>query len=215
LYAVTYAGGLFVAVGYAGVIQTSPDGVTWTARTPASGTDNLSGICHTGTNFVAVGNNGSGRGVAEVSSDGSTWTQHLFPVAAGGQTAVCYGGTLLSVGADASVNTTGVVYTSSDQGSTWTLQNSFLLTTLLGVTYIAGRYVVCTDTTGNLGGYGTHPALVISGLDPADAWTYIHGPSAQEAGGSVGGTLYGITNNGVVYTVVGSGGTIAISRSLA
>jgi hypothetical protein len=51
---VTYGNGLFVAVGEWGTILTSPDGVTWTART--SGTSNLLyDVTYGNGTFVAVG----------------------------------------------------------------------------------------------------------------------------------------------------------------
>ena len=50
--------GIFVAVGASGTILTSPDGITWTART--SGTTNiLYGVTWSGTQFVAVGGSGT------------------------------------------------------------------------------------------------------------------------------------------------------------
>src|SRR4051812_41120181 len=52
--AVTYGGGLFVAVGHSGTIATSPDGQAWTVR--ASGVSNeLHCICYANGVFVAGG----------------------------------------------------------------------------------------------------------------------------------------------------------------
>ncbi len=56
LYGVTYGNSTFVAVGDHGTILISPDGGTWTPRTPYSGTtENLSGIAYGNGIFVAVG----------------------------------------------------------------------------------------------------------------------------------------------------------------
>ena len=58
LTAVTYGGGLFVAVGDPGVIVTSTDGVNWTAQ--SAGTDEaLRGVAYGGGVYVAVGAGGT------------------------------------------------------------------------------------------------------------------------------------------------------------
>lgn len=67
---VIYAGGQFVAVGFAGVISTSPDGTTWTSRTSGVAW-NLVDIAHNGTEYVAIA--GVQQGIIH-SSDGITWT---------------------------------------------------------------------------------------------------------------------------------------------
>ena len=70
LNAVTYGGGLFVAVGSSGTILTSSDGITW--NTQSSGTQNeLDGIIYASGQFLAVGSNG----VVLKSSDGISWTK--------------------------------------------------------------------------------------------------------------------------------------------
>lgn len=70
LRAVTYGNGLFVAVGDAGAILTSPDGMTWTER--VSGTSSsFRGVTYGNSLFVAVGSGGS----IFISSDGTAWRQ--------------------------------------------------------------------------------------------------------------------------------------------
>ncbi len=74
LRGVTYGNGIFVAVGDAGTILTSPDGITWTPRN--SGTSYfLSGVTYGEGSFVAVGNIGppSTWGTILTSPDGVTW----------------------------------------------------------------------------------------------------------------------------------------------
>ena len=72
LHGVTWSGTQFVAVGNAGTIVTSPDGMTWTSR--ISGTLNdLLGVTWSGTQFVAVGNSGA----IVTSPDGITWTSRI------------------------------------------------------------------------------------------------------------------------------------------
>ncbi len=71
LHGVTYANGTFVAVGYR-TILTSPDGITWTARSmgPTCSTCWLRGVAYGNGSFVAVGH----EGVILTSPDGITWT---------------------------------------------------------------------------------------------------------------------------------------------
>ncbi len=67
--AVTYGGGLFVAVGDNGSIRTSPDGADWTPR--PSGTNNdLYAVVHGNGRFVAVG-----FGRTLTSADGVSWSE--------------------------------------------------------------------------------------------------------------------------------------------
>jgi hypothetical protein len=68
LTGVAYGNGLYVAVGFKGRIQSSPDGVEWTIRN--SGTANsLYGISFEGELFLAVGN----KGTVLSSTDGISW----------------------------------------------------------------------------------------------------------------------------------------------
>src|SRR5690554_968910 len=69
LRAVTYAQGLFVAVGQFGTIMTSRDGINWTIQN--SGTTNyLSGVGFGNGLYVAVGM----EGTILTSPDGVTWS---------------------------------------------------------------------------------------------------------------------------------------------
>jgi photosystem II stability/assembly factor-like uncharacterized protein len=67
---------LLAAVGQAGEIATSPDGINWTARSfsPADGNSQFNSICWASqpSLFVAVGAGGTTRFVT--SPDGITWT---------------------------------------------------------------------------------------------------------------------------------------------
>ena len=65
--AVVMTSNLFVAVGAAGTLLTSSDGLTWTLRAPISA-NNMAGIAF-GGQYVAVGNAGS----IYTSADGITW----------------------------------------------------------------------------------------------------------------------------------------------
>jgi hypothetical protein len=67
LRSITFANGLFVAVGHK--ILTSPDGKTWTERTNP-GIEWFGGVQYGNGRFVAAG----GSGVSAYSDDGMTWT---------------------------------------------------------------------------------------------------------------------------------------------
>jgi len=72
LSSVAWTGSLFVAVGYAGTILTSPDGVTWTSRT--SGTSSaINTVTWADNELLAVGYNNA---LVLTSPDGITWTPH-------------------------------------------------------------------------------------------------------------------------------------------
>jgi hypothetical protein len=74
LYAVTFANGLFVAVGAGGVIASSPDGKTWTDRTPTvSVGGDLNTVVYGGGLFLAEGVG------AAVSTDGMNWSAATLP----------------------------------------------------------------------------------------------------------------------------------------
>jgi len=63
---------LYVAVGDAGKLATSPDGITWTQRTSTFGTNTIRGVVYGGGYWVAVG--GTSTPVMATSTDGITWT---------------------------------------------------------------------------------------------------------------------------------------------
>ena len=52
--------------------MTSPDGFTWTGQTPADSFTTWRSVCWAGTQFVAVG--GDGTYQVMTSPDGVTWT---------------------------------------------------------------------------------------------------------------------------------------------
>lgn len=110
---ITYAEGLFVAVGDKGVILTSEDGKTWTQRTSnAVLNENINSVTYGNGKFVAC-TSGNGQSVIW-SADGITWTRKdgnissypLWDIAYGNETFVMVGSYYR-------------IYTSTD-GLTWT-----------------------------------------------------------------------------------------------
>lgn len=72
LFDIAYGGGLFVAVGFPGLVFTSPDGLSWTQR-DSGVTATLWGVAYGGKTtkkFVAVGNDAT----IVTSADGITWS---------------------------------------------------------------------------------------------------------------------------------------------
>lgn len=105
----TFGGGLFVAAGTSGVIATSPDGITWTARTGA-GSGNFASIAYGAGRFVALSQATNGGGAT--STDGISWAVMSTPVGITANSIVFANGMFVAVG-------TGGAITSSD-GLTWT-----------------------------------------------------------------------------------------------
>ena len=157
LNAIAANGNLAVAVGGSGgVIRTSPDGVTWTARTVSSSTNiTFRGAVWDGSQFVIVGEDYNStatagwQGVIYTSPDGTAWTRRygggtqrnneLQAVAAGGGGLVAVGdiGTILE-----SVN-----------GTTWNpVTVSALSSTILkGVAFGSGTWLISGHSMGGSG----------------------------------------------------------------
>ena len=127
LRAITCGNNQLVAVGDAGTILTSPDGLAWTER--ASGTaDNLYGATYGNKMFVAVGGlyRADSEGVILTSPDGHNWTRILSSLTTNVLYGVCYGnGTFVAVGGldGAPLLYPDLILTSPD-GIRWTHQVS-------------------------------------------------------------------------------------------
>ncbi len=133
---IAYAFGLFVIVGDAGKIATSPDGVTWTART--SGTSQfLYSVRLVNGVLMAVGSNGT----ILSSTDGINWTARTS-----GVTAILYDVTY-GAGLYVVVGGGGVILTSANL-STWTPRTSGTSQDLSAVTYSTSGFLA-------VGGSGT------------------------------------------------------------
>lgn len=127
-------GDVLVAVGNAGSLYSSTDGMAWAA--PVSGvpvTSSLNAATANGTTYVVAG----AGGVILTSSDALSWAQKtsgtandLFSVASNGS------GAYVAVGAN------GTILTSADgSGNTWTAATSGTTRHLYGITWANGWYV--------------------------------------------------------------------------
>jgi len=126
----TYGGNpLYVAVGTAGTIITSPDGIAWTNHSIT--TQNLNAVAFGGVNFVAVGD----KGVIWYSPNGTSWTAASLGITNPPHfQSVAYGnGTFVAVASN------GSAYYTTNPAGTWT-KASFVTANsgaLYGVTYVS------------------------------------------------------------------------------
>lgn len=107
---------LYVAVGTAGTLATSPDGITWTQRTSSFGTSTITNVAYGSDGYwVAVGD----AGKLATSTDGITWTQRTSGITSN-INVVAYGASLWIYGGSSS----GTMRTATDPTGTWTSRTS-------------------------------------------------------------------------------------------
>lgn len=114
---VAYGVNLFVAVGEAGGIYSSPDAITWTKRTAPS-TPNYTDITYANGRFIAVGAaTGGGPNPIAYSDDGINWSLPPTPITSS-HNGIAYGnGVWIAVGSSK-------ISVSSNNGLTWTTTSS-------------------------------------------------------------------------------------------
>jgi hypothetical protein len=121
-----WSGSLIVAAGSNGAVTTSPDGVTWTARTTQTTSLWWYGAAWGNGMFVIVGD----RGIIATSQDGIEWTSRISGTTNPLNGVVWTGSKFVAVG------TMGIVI-SSTNGIDWEEENSGTRATLASV--------ICTD----------------------------------------------------------------------
>jgi photosystem II stability/assembly factor-like uncharacterized protein len=176
----------FIAMGSNGLLLTSPDGTTWNLRT----TDVLNALfmaAHRNNTYVVVGYM---RQIV-TSTDAITWTKlslsfgyDIMGVAFGDNTFV-------------SVTGSGVIGTSSDNGTNWSMidhEYSHSGYDLFDVKYLNGKFY-----TVGVGG------MILTSTDQGQNWT------RQTSGTTV--SLREITYGNGLYVVVGLDGTIITSSN--
>lgn len=138
---------LFAAVASDGThrVMTSPDGVTWTNRSPPLTA--WFGVCWSPTLalFCAVGSSAAGAGVA-TSTDGITWAARTTPTG-GNYRAVCYAPELALLVA---VGDGGLVMSSPD-GVTWTAQVAAAPNNWAGVAWSPDLLLFCATSESGIG----------------------------------------------------------------
>jgi uncharacterized protein YjiK len=194
-YSVTYGNGQFVAVAGTGTnrVMTSPDGITWTARSAPS--SEWRSVTFGNGLFVAVADYNTDR--VMTSSDGVTWTARTA-AAVNQWIAVTYGNGLFVAVASSS----NAVMTSPD-GITWTARTGTASNYWHSVTYGNGTFVAVASSGG-----------VMSSPDGI-TWT---ARSAAEANNWFGvvyakGTFVAVANNGTNRVMTSSNGVTWTARS--
>lgn len=212
LNGVAIGAGRYVAVGNGGRILLSIDGgATWNEQ--SSGTaSHLNCVTFNGTVFVAVGNSQINENPPYVpkitvltSPDGVTWTDRspllainetldLFDIATGA------GGKLAAVGAG------GVIFTSADNGVTWTRIPDDLVNragNINSVTYGNSTFVAVGD-------FGQ----VTTSSDNGVTWNPVSVFSVADLYGVTYGTIGGAGNPLAIFVAVGSDGEVLTSENL-
>lgn len=199
-----YGAGLFVAVGLAGTLATSPDGGAWTIRQSQFGLENIYAIAYGGGLFVVGGSNGT----VATSPDGKTWTRG----ASGLQTGIRG----LAHGANLFVATggNGALATSPD-GINWTPRLAGMGTAgINGVAYASSGFVI----VGERGSLSTSPGGVTwtarsSGFGSSPIYRVLRGDRLFVAAGAAG--KLATSPDGVQWTMRTSGFEARFIASLA
>jgi len=181
LRGLVYADGLFIAAGGSGRLITSPDGITWTARTSSFGATFINAITYGEGLYVAVGFDGK----LATSPDGINWTQRTSSFGTDYILNVAYGdGLFVAVGQN------GKLATSPD-GINWTQGPQIFGSDPLRASFYGnGLYVVAGNQ-----GLATSPDGI--------TWT------SRSSGVSF--TLFAGTYSGSLFVAVGDSGAITTS----
>ncbi len=177
---IAYGNGIYVAVGGGG-IQTSPDGVVWTARTKAAGAMDPRGITFGNGRFVATAHN-NGTWSTMTSTDGITWTAGNSTQS--GINNVAYGANMfVAVGWD------GFIISSPD-GTNWT-QRSATGDEWRDVIFANGQFLAI----------GAPPSGNVATSNDGITWTIQAGSGTPYTKLAYGESLYvGTANSNMAYS---------------
>jgi hypothetical protein len=178
--------GLYLLTGLGAELQSSPDGINWTAQSLAGSPSDMNTSVYGDGLYVVAGNNGE----IQTSPDGVIWTART---AAGGYTGSFVGSTYGN-GLYVLVGDNGEIQTSPD-GINWTAQTADggYTGTFNDATYSGDLFLIVGDT----GEIQTSP----DGIN----WT------AQSAAGGYTGVFYGATFGAGYFCIVGDTGEIQSS----
>jgi len=192
---------MWVAVGDAGKLATSPDGITWTQRTSSFGTTNILCIAYGNGIWVAGGTSSGGTPKFATATDPTgTWTQRTSGFASGDIDTITFGNGLW-----AAISSTGEIRTATDPTSTWTLRTS-TLTASSG--FGAIRY--CAAQNIWVAGFDSGTTGALASSTDGQTWTSRDSPTSLITSG---GGFY-INNNSVIAaTIFKTGPTVDIITS--
>lgn len=198
LNAVHFAAGVFVAVGQAEEIQTSPDGVTWTRRNTGGGGE-LRGVAYDGTGWAAVGDSGGSALVLTAATATGAWAAATAPTSCDDLQAVASdgAGVFIAVG-DSSTGAFGRIAYSADQGATWTSELApNTISELYAVTYGGDSVFYAAGLNGDI-----ISAAAPTGAPSSSDWTVLRSGSSEPG-------CYGIAAPAGGFVVVARGGITA------
>jgi hypothetical protein len=162
---------IHVAVGEAGQLYSSSDGVTWTSRTSQFGTTNIRDVHFGNGLFVAVGE----LGKISTSTDGTTWTARTSNMGTNLIINVIYANSLwVAVGSGGgTTNTGGIIY--STDGLTWTRKSQsitvgtdYRCVIWNGTNWVVGASISTNNTLYAATPGGTWTALIYAGGNTMD-----------------------------------------------
>lgn len=161
---VTYAAGIFVAVGNSGLISTSTDAITWTARTSGFGSSTILGIDYVNGYFIATGNDTpNNRAGVSTSTDAITWTFRTTPSGSCiPALAATYGNGYYVVAGQG--NTTASMY--STDLVTWTAITATNGYNFVKAFYQNNQFILLTDTPAGENWF--------TGNNPTTGWNYFY-----------------------------------------
>lgn len=128
---IAYGANVYVTVGNT-IAASSTNGINWTNRTLSA---NMSKVVYATSKFVAVGTGG-----CYTSTDGISWTSRTMSIQGNGNFRLIYAGNqFVQVGSSSAGNST------SPDGITWTTRSNFISSSVYGITYANGYYIVAAS----------------------------------------------------------------------
>jgi hypothetical protein len=193
---VAFGNGVYVALASgSATAATSPDGVTWTARTlPAS--LSWSAVTYGGSQFVAVA---SGSNVAATSPDGITWTSRTLPSTTTWSGVAWGGGTYVAIAANTAVSA------ASSDGITWTAPGMPVSANWTSVAYGGGFFAAVTSGSSSVAASSPDGINWTSRTLPnVGSWTSV----------TYGGGQFVTVNSGTAIAATSPTGTTWTSRTM-
>lgn len=194
---VIYGNGLFVAGAGGGQLSTSPDGITWTARTSNTGGRSIQDISYDGSGlFILIASDGGGGTICK-STNGTTWTTVSQSLGYSDFLCVRFGNGVWVLGAS------GNGLATSPDGDTWTGQTSPFNLATRGMAYGNGIFTICgRSDIGN-----SYFNIATSATAASGSWSSIN------VGGNI--NLIGVANGNNIWVTSSDTGSGLIYKKNA